>query len=329
MNGMDRIAFASERERRKLFIDASDKIGMTDFIVEKDFWVSWALGKIFNDSGLSKILCFKGGTSLSKAFRLIERFSEDIDLILSRDTVLKGTENLEQPSNSRQMKFNKIIEDRAADYIVTELKDKISVALGTTCAVYADTSDGHILYVKYPGLFNYTYVNPDIKLEIGPLALWNPNERYPVHSYVEDAYPELQLKPVLIPTVKAERTFWEKITILHHEHYRPSNNPLQPRYSRHYYDVFKMGHSSVKTEALEDMNLLDEVVSFKKRFYPRGWARYGEARKGTLRLCPAEHNLTALKKDYLEMGNMIFGVVPSWEEILRYLKQLESEINEI
>ena len=202
---MDRIAFASERERRKLFIDASDKIGMTDFIVEKDFWVSWVLGKIFNDIGLSKILCFKGGTSLSKAFRLIERFSEDIDLILSRDKVLKGAENLEQSSNSRQMKFNKIIEERAADYIATELKDRISTALGTICSVSADTSDGHILYVKFPGLFNYAYVNPDIKLEIGPLAMWNPNDRYPVHSYVEDAYSELQIKPVLIPTFRPFR----------------------------------------------------------------------------------------------------------------------------
>jgi hypothetical protein len=183
--------------------------------------------------------------------------------------------------------------------------------------------------VKFPGLFNYAYVNPDIKLEIGPLALWNPNDRYPVHSYVEDAYPELQIKPVLIPTVKAERTFWEKITILHHEHYRPSNNPLQPRYSRHYYDVFKMGHSGVKDKALADMHLLEEVVSFKKRFYPRGWARYDEARRGTLRLHPAEHNLTALKKDYLEMGNMIFGDIPAWEEILDYLGQLEYEINNI
>jgi hypothetical protein len=207
------------------------------------------------------------------------------------------------------------------------LKDRISAALGTVCAVYADTADGHILYVKFPGLFNYAYVNPDIKLEIGPLALWNPNDRYLIHSYVEDAYPELQIKPVLIPTVKAERTFWEKITILHHEHYRPSNNPLQPRYSRHYYDVFKMGHSGVKDKALGDMHLLEEVVSFKKRFYPRGWARYDEARKGTLRLYPAEHNLTALKKDYLEMGNMIFGDIPVWEEILGYLRQLESEIN--
>jgi predicted nucleotidyltransferase component of viral defense system len=326
---MDRIAFASASERKKLFIDASDKISLTDFIVEKDFWVSWVLDKIFNDGSLSKILRFKGGTSLSKAFRLIERFSEDIDLILSRDAILKDAENLEQPSNSRQMKFNKIIEERAAGYIATELKDRISAALGAVCAVYADAEDGHILYVKFPGLFDYRYVNPDIKLEIGPLALWNPNDRYPIHSYVEDAYPELQIKPPLIPTVKAERTFWEKITSLHHEHYRPLNSPLQPRYSRHYYDIFKMGRSGIKDQALENLNLLDEVVSFKKRFYPRGWARYGEARRGTLRLYPAEHNLAALKKDYLEMANMIFGDIPAWEEILECLRQLENEINSI
>jgi hypothetical protein len=324
---MDRIALASDNERRKLFMDVSDKLGSTDFIIEKDFWVSWILEKIFTDKYLSEILCFKGGTSLSKAFHLIERFSEDVDLILSQEIVLKDGEKLAQPSKTKQSAFNKEIENRAVCYITTELKEKIAEALGNVCSVFEDKEDGHVLYVQFPHLFSYAYIKPDIKLEIGPLALWDPNEKYPVSSYVADLYPELGLKSAIVPTIKAERTFWEKITILHHEHYRPESSPLQSRYSRHYYDIFKMGHSEVRSRAMANMELLTGVVEFKKWFYPRGWAKYEEAVPGTLRLYPAEYNLSALKKDYAEMQYMIFGDIPEWNEILKYLKELEAELN--
>jgi hypothetical protein len=101
---------------------------------------------------------------------------------------------------------------------------------------------------------------------------------------------------------------------------------MPPRYSRHYYDVYKIGQSVVKNEALRGFELLKEVVDFKKRFYPCGWARYDEARKGFLHLYPGEYHLAGLAKDYAEMANMIFGVVPEWGEVLRYMKQLEDEI---
>jgi hypothetical protein len=326
MGKMDRIAYAPDKERAAIFEDAADKIGATAFIVEKDFWVSWVLEKIFTDEYLSGILCFKGGTSLSKAFRLIERFSEDIDLILSQKVVLGENERLDQPSNTKQARFNKEVEERAVNFISSILKEKTAAALGELCHVSVDAADGHILHVRFPKLFDYAYINPDVKLEVGPLSLWNPNEKYPASSYVADAYPELKIEAPLIPTVKPERTFWEKITILHREHYRPESSPIPPRYSRHYYDVYKIGRSCVKDEALKSFGLLREVVDFKKRFYPCGWASYDKAREGFLRLYPGECHLAGLGRDYVEMGNMIFGAVPEWGEILRYMRQLEDEI---
>jgi len=323
---MDRIAYAADKERAAIFEDVADKISSTSFIVEKDFWVSWVLGKIFADEYLTDILCFKGGTSLSKVFKLIERFSEDIDLILSQKIILSKNEKLEQPSNTKQAQFNREIEERAMYYISTELKEKISSVLGKLCSVNSNIADGHILHVSFPKLFDYNYINPDIKLEIGPLSLWNPNKKYPVSSYVADAYPELKMKASLVPTIKPERTFWEKATILHHEHYRPELSSIPPRYSRHYYDVYKMGHSCVKDEALDNFALLTEVVDFKKRFYPRGWARYDEARTGVLRLQPAEYHMSALRKDYAEMSKMIFGAIPEWDGVLEYMQQLEETI---
>jgi predicted nucleotidyltransferase component of viral defense system len=324
---MDRIACAPDHERKNLFIEVSDKLSINDFIVEKDFWVSWVLGKIFYDDELSNILCFKGGTSLSKAFGLIDRFSEDIDIILSQSVVLNEGEVLEQPSNSKQINFNKIVEKRAEDYIKTELKENISKALGEICSVNSDNDDGHILNINFPRVFDYSYIQPDIKLEVGPLALWNPNERYPISSFIARVLPELELEIPLVPTIKPERTFWEKITILHQEHHRPKSLPLQQRYSRHYYDVYKMGNSKVKAGALADIALLKEVVDFKKRFYPRAWAEYEKAIPGSICLLPTEHNSEILVKDYERMKNMIFGEVPSWDTILTGLHELECAIN--
>lgn len=102
---MDKIALAKKEQRKAVFLETAHKAHLEPHIVEKDFWVSWALGKIFADANLNKILCFKGGTSLSKIFGLIERFSEDIDLILAQSTVIKEDEELYKSSNSKQARL--------------------------------------------------------------------------------------------------------------------------------------------------------------------------------------------------------------------------------
>jgi predicted nucleotidyltransferase component of viral defense system len=323
---MDKIALLNEEERKKIFQDVAAEATLSAAIIEKDFWVCRTLWKIFSDTGLQKILCFKGGTSLSKVFKIIERFSEDIDLILDWNTVLNSNDNIIQPSASRQDAFNKNIEIRAENYISTELKETISKLLGGICSVEADKTDGHILYVTYPKSFSGNYIRPEIKLEIGPLAAWTPQAKYPVSSYVAQTHKELAMTDIIVPTIKAERTFWEKATILHREYFRHKNN-TPPRYSRHYYDLFKMGNSEIKDKALESLALLEDVVAFKDRFYHCNWARYDLAKIGSLHLFPNNDNLSVLATDYKNMQNMIFGKIPDWEEILSCLKMLEKEIN--
>lgn len=326
---MDRIASANKKRRLAIFNDVANKSMLSNYIIEKDFWVSWVLGKIFADEELNQILCFKGGTSISKAFHLIERFSEDIDLILSLKTVIHNGENIEQSSNTKQAAFNDIIEERAGEYISTILKDKINKVLAPICEVKVNEDDFHVLNIVFPRVFDYSYIKPEIKLEIGPLALWNPNDKFTLSSFVSKYLPELELSEPLVPTIKPERTFWEKITILHHEHYRPVNSKISSRYSRHYYDIYKMGHSDVKEKAFSNLELLNEVVSFKKRFYPRGWAKYEEAVPGTMRLIPADHSKEVLAEDYERMKNMIYGDAPEWNDIMTYISNLETEINNL
>lgn len=326
---MDKIAFAKPEQRKALLLEVAHKANLEPHIVEKDFWVSWILGKIFSDKELNKILCFKGGTSLSKVFGLIERFSEDIDLILAQSTVLKEGENLYQSSNSKQDSFNAIIEERAGVFISNELKEMIAKVVSPVCQIKEDETDKHVLYTIFPRLFDYGYIQPTVKLEIGPLALWNPHEQYPIDSFLGKYLPELGLDRPIVTTIKPQRTFWEKITILHHEAHRPVNSIVPVRYSRHYYDIYKMGHTKVKNEAFQNLDILNEVILFKKRFYPRGWAKYDEAIPGTMKLIPSTVNIKVLEDDYFRMKRMIYGEVPDWNEIIIYLSKLEKEINNL
>jgi Domain of unknown function (DUF1814). len=110
-------------------------------------------------------------------------------------------------------------------------------------------------------------------LEVGPLAAWIPNDVFAMKPYISDAFPELNIQEFSVPTILAERTFWEKVTILHQEHHRPEHLPLPLRYSRHYYDLYMMTKSGFQKKALARKDLLQAVVNFKKKFYPRGWAK--------------------------------------------------------
>ena len=325
---MNRIAFASEKERKAIFTDTSAIKNIPVEMVEKDFWVCWTLERLFSSAPLRKMLRFKGGTSLSKIFSVIQRFSEDIDLILDW-RIVSDEDPMLPRSNNKQNEFNKKVNDHAAFFIANDLKASISTLLGDLCTVNCDPNTPHILQVKYPGAFPKNYLIPNIRLEVGPLAAWVPHDIFPMHSYVAEAHRELELKAIQVPTICAERTFWEKATILHHEHHRPITSVTPSRYSRHYYDLYMMGHSSIKDAALKEVMLLDAVADFKKKFYPRNWARYDLARIGTLRLLPSEKGIKALADDYKAMAGMIFGKYPIWNDILEYLAVLEHEINNV
>ena len=132
-----------------------------------------------------------------------------------------------------------------------------------------------------------------------------------------------------ILTVLPERTFWEKITILHREAFRTEDKEFPPRYSRHYYDLYRMMQTEVKDNALVDNDLLTKVVNFKDKFYHCTWARYDLAKRGTMRLMPPEYNLNKLRDDYEHMQNMLFGEKPSFEEIMDGIAKLEEEINTV
>lgn len=325
---MDKVASLVEEQRRKLFTETARKMNTTPAIIEKDFWVVWILDKIFADDRLNKILMFKGGTSLSKVFDLIGRFSEDIDLILDWREVTQEDPEAERSSKSKQVKFNEQVNEDAKVYIGDTLLPIISEIVDPLCSCVLDKEDEFNINITYPSSFDDPYLRSKILLEIGPLASWLPSDNFEISAYAAEKFPSLFGKiNCKVNAIVAKRTFWEKATILHQESNRDQRKILPPRYSRHYYDLAIMAQSQVKGEALADLKLLEQVVEFKQKFYPAAWAKFEDAKPGTLKLLPEDFRMDTLAKDHKAMGHMIFDKQLSFEEIIETLKSLEDEIN--
>lgn len=330
---MRNIARLSDNDRRELFRNTADKMGLNDAIVEKDFWVCFTLDYLFHRSPWKESITFKGGTSLSKAFHLISRFSEDIDLILDWRVLGYGKdEPWEKRSNTKQDAFNKEANARAEVFLsetfCPAVKSGLSQEIGCEANVYIDEKDKQTVIFAYPHLFTNTATLQVIRLEIGALAAWTPAKTAQIEPYAAKYYPKIfEQKETAILTVAPERTFWEKATILHHEANRPEHLEMPQRYSRHYYDLYRMAATPVKEAAFSRLDLLKKVVDFKMKFYPRSWAKYPEAVPGTLKLLPPEYRFAALETDYNSMQDMLYGDIPTFETVIAAVQELEKEIN--
>lgn len=330
---MKNVAKLNEKDRKALFHNTAAKMGMTDAIIEKDFWVCYMLDYLFHRCAWKEHIAFKGGTSLSKSYGLIERFSEDIDLILDwRVLGYSIYEPWEERSNTKQDAFNKEAGAKTEAFLRNEFMPSITAdlqkELPSPVQCYIEEDDPQTVVFAYDRSFDDFSILPVIRLEIGALAAWTPAALKLITPYAALHYARLFEEPTTdILTVLPERTFWEKITILHREAYRPENSSVPVRYSRHYYDLWCMAKSPVKDSAFSDIDLLEKVVRFKEKFYRCSWARYDEAKPGAMKLIPSEKNIKALYEDYEHMKNMIYGEKPDFDIILAAMQILENEIN--
>lgn len=330
---MNNIAKINSNDRKALFQNTAAKMGLTEAIVEKDYWVCFMLDYLFHRCKWKDSIAFKGGTSLSKAYGLIERFSEDIDLILDwRVLEYEKDEPWENRSNTKQDFFNKEANRQTEvflkDSFMPSIAEDLSKETTAPFECYIDETDPQTVVFAYQRDFSDTAILPVIRLEIGTLAAWTPAEIREITPYAAIQYPRLFSQPTTeILTVLPERTFWEKVTILHREANIPEGKIFPARYSRHYYDLYCMMNTPVKDAALKNTGLLKKVVEFKEKFYRCPWAKYEDAKIGTMKLMPPERNMQALKDDYEHMQNMIFGNKPEFQEIMAGVQKFETEIN--
>lgn len=332
---MKKIALLEKDDRIVLFTQTAAKMKMHPSIIEKDFWVCFLLDHLFHDCKYKDMFVFKGGTSLSKSYHVIERFSEDIDLILDWRKIISDESNpWEERTKTKQDTYNKQINKAAAEFykeeLVPVLNNELSLKLGAGEWVAVDSFDEMVVNFMYPKDFALEYIVPVVRLEIGPLAEWLPSHKTVIEPFVAEQYPDVfEHKSTEVLTIDAERTFWEKITILHKMANFPEGKILPRRYARHLYDVYCLGNSEIKKSAFERKELLEKDVAFKQKFYYAKSAHYETATLKTVNLIPTKEIIQSLKNDYAAMANMFYGNAPEFDDILIFLSELEIEIHNL
>jgi hypothetical protein len=337
---MNELYLLPKDDRERFFKMASKANDMPFEIVEKDYWVVWILERLFSLEKMKPYLTFKGGTSLSKVYGLIDRFSEDIDLSIEKTFFGFGSSDPENaPSKKKQRVILDHLSQTCSEYVQTrllgELKESIAAKLGTTeeWKVFLDQEDpdAQTLLFEYPSkTLKAGYIRPLVKIEMGARSEHWPVSEHKIESYVKKALQEKVHEPeIRVRVLNAERTFWEKATILHKYAHLPEHKKLPSRISRHFYDFFRLLNSATKHKALAESSLLERVAIHKSIYFASSWASYETARKETLKLFPPARILEELEKDYAAMRAMFFREVPGWELILKTIREFEEEFNSV
>ncbi|MGX7896052.1 nucleotidyl transferase AbiEii/AbiGii toxin family protein [Tsuneonella sp. HG222] len=349
---MDRFVRASIDDRRAFIEEAASRRDLTPLIIEKDFWVCWTLRRLTRTPDLKGHLTFKGGTSLSKAYAIIQRFSEDIDLTIRRTAPLldKVSSPMEPGiSGNERQRRTKALKAAAQAYVETKALPALSRAieseLGTTegwsVEVDPDDKDRQTLLFNYPRASGYGlgdsgrgafggddgtgYVKPRIKLEFGARGDPDPFEARDIKPYLAEEFPDgLPDAVTSVETLSIVRTFWEKATILHALHH---NGKLRDGLSRHYYDLFMLDLAKITGAALAEPELLAQVVCNKSVMFADASASYDTADLAGLRISPSPEIRDALAADYAAMAEMFMINPPSFPELLTGLADLEKRIN--
>ncbi len=342
-------AFASfftlaEQDKRDVFEASAKRLGTLPGYVEKDFWVCFVLDALYNGlpDGHPKLL-FKGGTSLSKAFGLIERFSEDIDLVVHRDGL--GFEGDRDPtirgdlSRKKRNSLFKQLAGACSDYILGDLKASLMGIIDEMvegCSVLPDEDDERrqTLFIEYSTLYpsgDVSYVSPRVKIEAGARSALNPNLTCSVSPYIFSVLPEWSFDVSGVRTFAPVRTYWEKLLILHGLSYGYENGKRLPTdkdlISRHYYDAAMITVTETGRSALTNIVLLDAVREHNLIAFQQAWKRFDKAAPGSVRLAPQPELRSAIERDYRAMQDMILGDIPDFGWIIEQIQSAEAVIN--
>lgn len=331
-------------ERRRLICEqAGNTLNLPPASLEKDFWVCWILRELLSIPEWGENLTFKGGTSLSKCWGLIQRFSEDIDIVIDKGYLgFGGGESPEDaPSNKQRRKRLEAMKEAAQRRIHGDLAPLLAERIGTSLsgsdlwdlrqASPEDDPDGQTLLFTYPSVFAQTdsYIRQMVKIEMGARSDNEPVKATEVHPYLYDAFPDI-LGPSLfrVRTLAAERTFWEKAMLLHEETQRPPDRKRPSRLARHYYDLWCLIRRGVAGRAEEREDIFRRAARHRELYFNWSWMDYGTLSRGRLRLVPPPEQVAEWRRDYLAMSReMFFGEIPEFDEVLRVIEGFQNSFN--
>ncbi len=329
-------------ERRAMIQAVSQAKQIDEASAEKDWWVTAVLYAMFHTS-ISEYLLFKGGTSLSKGWNIINRFSEDIDLALSRDYFL-NVKKLSCASCTSNTQIHNLRE-KGQDFLLGEFKfelDSKLKALGLDVTVLGDNEvlgengeprkvphdkDPSVLYVQYPSLYNsqVSYAVPTIKIEISVLSMSEPFEMRRISSLVEQIFDGEDVDSDFVQTIRTvspARTFLEKAFLLCEEYQK--DKPRTHRMTRHFYDLEKLMQTPYAEIALKDVTPYHEIVEHRRKFYHVGYVDYDKELPANIQIVPNKELMSAYETDYNEMKeSFIYGKSLDFEELMDKLKILQ------
>lgn len=343
-SAFDEILRADAETRGGLFTTTAQRLGTTSQNVEKDFWVCWTLDVLFNGIVNGPRLLFKGGTSLSKGFGLIERFSEDIDVTVFRDDLglPASVEELAALSRKKREAALDAIREACESYINGPLSRELTAIAAEACArnglephaihVMPDPADRQTLLLVYPSVTPLdAYIAKSVKIESGAKSALDPNSRRAIVPYVDADVPALDLTVPNVTIVDAERTFWDKVVILHGlRRWYDIRGQLRgngQRISRHYYDLFRLIQSEAGHAAMANRALCKDCVAHARMFFNRPDFDLASAQAPTFALCPEGGMVDDLRQDYRAMSSMIFGEPPPFNAVVKAIAELQHSLN--
>jgi hypothetical protein len=338
---MDEVARWPAPDRADLFEDTAGRMGLTAVLVEKDFWVCWILRRVYEAT--DRRLLFKGGTSLSKIYRAIHRFSEDVDLSFHRQEF--GFAGIRDPatpglSGRAQRRLLDEMKDASRSYICGDFRTLLEGRIlesapseSPRLTVHEPDPDGQSLRFEYPRALRErayagAYVKPAVLLELGMRSHLDDGETRTLEAYAAETHASVFGDPQVSVLVQPlSRTFWEKATALHEKAMVGFGDKRPDRFSRHYADLVEMASSGEGTALMADTVMLAGVAAHKAIFFRVGGEPYSTARPGTLRLRPQDADTEALRRDYSAMSDMFFEAPLPFDELLKRLVDIEHRIN--
>lgn len=336
---MESFARLPPEERRTIFSQVAAMMSLPVWSVEKDFWVCWTLRRLFRLPEIGTSLTFKGGTSLSKAFHLIERFSEDIDIVIDRHWLGFGEDRdpERQPSrNQRVRRLNELrqvcreqVRERLLPAIEADFRQSLSNQEEWELAV--DPNDAETILFRYPVSGSRTgpgYIQPVVRIETGARSDTWPSATALIQPFLSETIPDiLDDAATEVRVIAPERTFWDKVTILHLDNERSPDEPLRRNLSRHAYDLWSLIRHDIGRRAMEAEGLFERVVEHTSIYFSRSGADYERLRRGSLRLAPVDSRIDHWRRDYVAMREMFFAEPPDFKEIVAVLAEFERIFN--
>ncbi|RNC83120.1 MAG: nucleotidyl transferase AbiEii/AbiGii toxin family protein [Balneola sp.] len=320
-------------DRKKLIFEQTGaRLGLPPAAVEKDWWVTLTLQSIF-ELPLADRIVFKGGTSLSKGWNLIQRFSEDIDLAIDRESFgFAGSLGKKKITKLRKTIRNFVLEEFTPT-LEEKLKEKgADVTLQVNPNPNSD-ADPSKIEIQYPELTDrVSYLPPRVLVELSARSLFEPFEGRIIGPIINPMLDSVGLKflEFEVPCVLPQRTFLEKIFLLHEEFQRNEEELRAERLSRHLYDLHKMMDENLATSALQDEELYKGIIAHRGQFTRLAGIDYTNHLPGNVNLIPPPKVIALWEADYRAMQeNMIQEDSVSFGQLMKRMEQLMERVNAI